>query len=206
MAIENFAYTAHALSLPALATLGDFATAARQFCSRPWPQTLQTHGQEPEQQQYLWRYCFGSAFSWTLLHHVLRISEGQQLHFTNVLQREDGAELGLDWALGAAVLQLANNSAAEGARLEQQSHKAQGLLFAAVAGMAVLALSTAAAVQSAWRGGRLSQHPWLMVVMSSAGASAGGVAGGAQVSSWASMASSAWANAASRSSVKATGL
>lgn len=207
MAIENFAYTAHALSLPALATLGDFATAARQFCSRPWPQTLQTHGQEPEQQQYLWRYCFGSAFSWTLLHHVLRISEGQQLHFTNVLQREDGAELGLDWALGAAVLQLANNSAAEGARLEQQSHKAQGLLFAAVAGMAVLALSTASAVQSAWRGGRLSQHPWLMVVMSSAGASAaGGGSGGAQVSSWASMASSAWANAASRSSVKATGL
>lgn len=138
---------------------------------------------------------------------MLRISEGQQLHFTNVLQREDGAELGLDWALGAAVLQLANNSAAEGARLEQQSHKAQGLLFAAVAGMAVLALSTASAVQSAWRGGRLSQHPWLMVVMSSAGASAaGGGSGGAQVSSWASMASSAWANAASRSSVKATGL
>lgn len=201
LAIENFAYTAHALSLPAVASLGDFATAARQFCSRPWPQTLQAHGQEPEQQQYLWRYCFGSAFAWTLLHHVLRIGEGQQLHFTNMLQREDGAELGLDWALGAAVLQLANNSAAEGARLEHQRHKAEALLFGAVAATALFVLSAMATVQSVCRSGRLSPPPWLTVAMSSGGVSGNGK-GSSTAGSWASMASSAWANAASKGGVK----
>ena len=207
LAIENFAYTAHALSLPAIASLGDFATAARQFCSRPWPQTLMAHGQQPEQQQYLWRYCFGSAFAWTLLHEVLRISEGQQLHFTNALVREDGAELGLDWALGAAVLQLANNSAAEGGRLEQQRHVQQALLFAAVAATALLTAATAGTLQAAWRSGWLSQPPVWLTVMSSGGSSAAGGGGAGKASpaagSWSSMASSAWANAASRGNVKA---
>lgn len=197
MAIENFAYTARALSLPATASLGEFAAAARQFCSRPWPQTLLEHSQEPEQHAYLWRYCFGSAFAWTLLHQVLQISEGQQLHFTNALMREDGAEVGLDWALGAAVLQLANNSAADGARLERQRETQQLLLFAAIAATAVLAVWTATMVQGAWRSGRLSQQPtaWLTVV---SGSGNGGVAPG----NWSSMASSAWANATSRSSAK----
>jgi hypothetical protein len=206
LAIENFAYTAQALSLPAVSSLGEFAAAARQFCSRPWPQTLQAHSQEPEQQQYLWRYCFGSAFAWTLLHHVLRIGEGQQLHFTNVLQRKvGGPELGLDWALGAAVLQLANNSAAEGARLEQLRYKGQLLLFAAVAATVVLAVCTAATVQADWRAGRLSPNPaWLTVVMLSGGGSAdaGGGTDSSAPDSWSSMASSAWANSANKSSVK----
>jgi hypothetical protein len=203
LAIENFAYTAAALSLPAVSSLGEFATAARQFCSRPWPQTLLAHGQEPAQQQYLWRYCFGSAFAWTLLHHVLRVSEGQQLHFTNTLQREDGAELGLDWALGAAVLQLANNSAAEGADLEHQRQSQQVVLMAAIVASAVLAFTAAASVQ-AWR----SQHlTWLTIVMPPLGGSSGGGAAaagkpGTTSSTWGSMASSVWANAASRGSVK----
>jgi hypothetical protein len=202
LAIENFAYTAAALSLPAVSSLGEFATAARRFCSRPWPQTLLANGQEPTQQQYLWRYCFGSAFAWTLLHHVLRVSEGQQLHFTNTLQREDGAELGLDWALGAAVLQLANNSVTEGADLEQQRQIQQMVLMAAIVATAVLAFTAAASVQ-AWR----SQHPtWLTVVVPALGGSSGGGSAAGKPSSnsstWGSMASSAWANAASRGSVK----
>lgn len=201
LAIENFAYTAAALSLPSTSSLGEFASAARQFCSRPWPQTLQVHSSQPEQQQYLWRYCFGSAFAWTLLHHVLHISEGQQLHFTNALRREDGAELGLDWALGAAVLQLANNSAAEGARLEQQRHTQQLLLFAALSATAVLAFTTAASVQGVWRSGKLgSQSPvgssWLTV--KPGGSASGGGAGGGGAAAWGSMASSTWANAASK--------
>ena len=198
LAIENFAYTAVALSLPTVASLGEFATAARQFCSRPWPQTLLAHSQEPQQAAYLWRYCFGSAFAWTLLHRVLHVSEGQRLHFTNVLQREDGAELGLDWALGAAVLQLANNSAAEGARLEQQRHTQQWLLFAAVAATAVLTVCGAVAAQGLWRSGKLSsqQPTWLTaVVLPSVGGSGSKAVA---VSSWGSMASSAWANATSR--------
>jgi hypothetical protein len=199
LAIENFAYTAQALALPAFASLGDFATAARQFCSRPWPQTLLAHGEDAEHQQYLWRYCFGSAFAWTLLHQVLRISEGQQLHFTNALVREDGAQLGLDWALGAAVLQLANNSAAEGARLEQQRQVQHVLLFAAVVATVVLAVTTAGAVQAAWRSGWLTQHPVWLTVMTPGGSSSGANGKG----SWSSMASSAWANAASKANVKA---
>jgi hypothetical protein len=185
LAIENFAYTASALSLPSVVSLGDFATAARQFCSRPWPQTLQAHSTQPEQQPYLWRYCFGSAFAWTLLHQVLRISEGQQLHFTNILRRQDGAELGLDWALGAAVLQLANNSAAEGARLKHLQHKQQLLLLGAVAATAALAVVVAVTWPGALRPGKPGQQPaWLAAVVSSGG----GGSGGGSAGSWSSLA------------------
>jgi hypothetical protein len=168
LAVENFAYTAHALSLPAESSLGEFAAAARAFCSRPWPQTVQAYRHEPEQARYLWRYCFGSAFAWTLLHQVLHISEGQRLHFTNALTRADGVQLGLDWALGAAVLQLSNNSAAAGAALARQRWQQWLLLAAAVCATGALL----AALAWTWVGTQQGQQlragrkhvPWRVVV------------------------------------------
>jgi hypothetical protein len=207
LAIENFAYTARALSVPAVASLAEFAAAARAFCSRPWPQTLQAHSHEPEQQQhYLWRYCFGSAFAWTLLHQVLQIGEGQRLHFTNALTRADGAELGLDWALGAAVLQLSNNSAAEGAQLRRQQRHQRLLLAAAVLCSGVLAAGLALTAAGALQ--RLHSHhavpiklaphvPWLTVELpqpSAAGGSGGVEAASGGSSDWGRvMSASSWA-------------
>eukprot|EP00879_Flechtneria_rotunda_P023791 GHRR01025190.1.p1 GENE.GHRR01025190.1~~GHRR01025190.1.p1 ORF type:complete len:554 (+),score=179.00 GHRR01025190.1:215-1876(+) len=146
LAIENFAYTAHALALPELCTIGDFASAARQFCSRPWPQTLLALDKEPEQQRYLWRYCFGSAFAWTLLHDVLQLEEGQVVHFTNMLKNREGAVVGLDWALGAAVLQLSSSGGSEGALLRQQEQVRKLVLLAALLGTVALLLAAAVAV------------------------------------------------------------
>lgn len=170
LAIENFAYTARALSLPVVSSLGEFAAAARQFCSRPWPQTLQEHSAAGGDQRFLWRYCFGSAFAWTLLHQVLRISEGQRLTFTNALTRADGAELGLDWALGAAVLQLSNNSALEGAQLRQQQRQQRLLLSAAIVGTLVLVTSLAVVAVGSLRPGK---HMHAFVWGSSGGGGSG---------------------------------
>lgn len=149
LAIENFAYTAHALDLPEHSSLGEFGAAARAFCSRPFPQTLQQHSKKPEQQRFLWRYCFGSAFAWTLLHDVLQLGEGQMLHFTNTLHTgATGQEVGLDWALGAAVLLLSKSGGSEGALLRQQRLVVQFVLLAAVT--ATAALLVVAGVAASW--------------------------------------------------------
>ncbi|KAF6262519.1 nucleoside phosphatase family-domain-containing protein [Scenedesmus sp. NREL 46B-D3] len=139
LATENFAYTARALALAEQASIGEFASAARRFCSKPWPQTLQDHSREPQQQRYLWRYCFGSAFAWTLLHDVLHLGEGQVVQFANTLRVAEGADVGLDWALGAAVLQLSRGARSEQGALVRRQQRAMGLvLAAALAGTAAV--------------------------------------------------------------------
>jgi apyrase len=139
LAIENFAYTARALALPEQASIGEFSSAARRFCSKPWPQTLQDHSSEPQQQRYLWRYCFGSAFAWTLLHDVLHLGEGQVVQFANTLTSSEGVEVGLDWALGAAVLQLSRSASSEQGALVRQQQRVMGVvLVAALAGTAAV--------------------------------------------------------------------
>jgi apyrase len=139
LAIENFAYTARALALPEQTSIGEFASAARRFCSKPWPQTLQDHSKEPQQQRYLWRYCFGSAFAWTLLHDVLHLGEGQVVQFANTLTSSEGVEVGLDWALGAAVLQLSRSASSDQGALVRQQQRLMGIvLIAALAGTAAV--------------------------------------------------------------------
>jgi apyrase len=119
LAIENFYYTAAALSLPARADLAALEAAGGRFCAREWADTrasweaagaglagdaAATHASHG---RYLWRYCFGSAMVWTLLHDVLRVPRGAPLVFANALPRpRGGAEVGLDWALGAALCTL----------------------------------------------------------------------------------------------------
>lgn len=148
LAIENFAYTAHALDLPEHSSLGELGAAARAFCSRPFPQTLQQHSKHQQQQRFLWRYCFGSAFAWTLLHDVLRLGEGQVLQFTNTLHSSaSGQEVGLDWALGAAVLLLSKSGGSEGAALKQQRQVVLLVLLAAVVATAAVLVAAGVAVR-----------------------------------------------------------
>lgn len=155
MAIENFAYTAHALNVPEHSSLGEFATAARAFCSRPFPQTLQQHSQQRHQQRFLWRYCFGSAFAWTLLHDVLHLGEGQQLHFTNTLRSSaSGQEVGLDWAVGAAVLLLSRHGGTEGQLLMQQRQVVILVLVAAIVATATVLTAAGMSAMRWWSASR----------------------------------------------------
>jgi hypothetical protein len=107
VAIENFYYTAHALQLPPHASPQDLSGAAASFCSRPWQQTLAIHGALDTDKHLLHRYCYGAAVVFTLLQDVLKVPAHTKLHFTNTLQQPGGPEVGLDWALGAAVVHLA---------------------------------------------------------------------------------------------------
>jgi hypothetical protein len=119
LAIENFYYTAAALALPRRADLAALEAAGGRFCSREWRETLanweaaggalagEAAAVHASHQRYLWRYCFGSAMVWTLLHDVLHVPHSAQLVFANALPRaKGGAEIGLDWALGAALCTL----------------------------------------------------------------------------------------------------
>lgn len=118
LAIENFYYTAVALALPPRTDLGALRSAASSFCARDWQETLASWegagaaltgdaaSHHAAQRPFLWRYCFGSALVWTLLRDVLGVPEDRQLVFTNSMQQLDGAEVGLDWALGAALCTL----------------------------------------------------------------------------------------------------
>lgn len=137
-----------------MSSIGDFALAARRFCSKPWPQTLQAHSKEPHKQQYLWRYCFGSAFAWTLLHDVLHLGEGQILHFTNTLKSSEGQDVGLNWAVGAAVLQLSGGaSSREGVLVRQQQLVITCVLIASITTTAALLVAAALAI-ARWLTGR----------------------------------------------------
>jgi apyrase len=150
LAIENFAYTARALALPEQASIGDFALAARSFCSKPWPQTLQDHSSEPQQQKYLWRYCFGSAFAWTLLHHVLHLGEGQVVQFANTLKSSEGVDVGLDWALGVAVLQLSRSASSEQGAFVRQQQRVMGVVLVAVLAGTAAVLGAAGLAALRW--------------------------------------------------------
>ncbi|GBF99405.1 nucleoside phosphatase [Raphidocelis subcapitata] len=179
VAIENFYYTAQALSLPARADLHTLESAAAGFCGREWPDTVAAYGAAAEgldapslavhlrQGRYLWRYCFGSALVWTLLHDVLRVPKVQPLVFANALPRGGGGgggEVGLDWALGAALCSLTECTRREGAEPSEAlpslsvdgggGGAAAAGAAPAVRGAAALALGAAvlaAAAAAAWR-------------------------------------------------------
>lgn len=147
LAIENFFYTASALQLPRSASLSQLEDAAAQFCLRQWDDTLKQQKPVSHDQTYLYRYCFGSAFVWTLLHDVFKVSPHLQLQFTNTLQRPDGSEVGLDWALGAAVLELSGQAAQ--ARWKQQTYVLTALMTVALlATLMLLAVAIGVAAQS----------------------------------------------------------
>lgn len=150
LAVENFAFTAAALGMARRSSVGELGAAARRFCSRPWPQTAAAAeaARTPETApEYLWRYCFGATFAWTLLHDVLHIGEGAAVTFTNSLHAPHGGELiGLDWALGAAVLQLSARGGDAGTALAAARRRETALLVAALLGSVALAGAAARAL------------------------------------------------------------
>jgi hypothetical protein len=70
---------------------------------------------------------------------VLHLGEGQVVQFANTLTSTGGVEVGLDWALGAAVLQLSRSASSEqGAFVRQQQRVMAVVLVAALAGTAAV--------------------------------------------------------------------
>lgn len=142
-ATENFYYVARALSLPETSSLSQLLSAASDFCSRDWSDTLRlapTDAASLAQRPFLWRYCFGGALAHALLDEVLGLPPDVHLTFANAVRRrkrgkrleglaerqqqrerqrreeeEAEEEIGLDWALGAAVLELSGIADAEAA-------------------------------------------------------------------------------------------
>jgi hypothetical protein len=75
LATENFYYTAHALRLPAGASLAQLAQATQQLCSQPWGMTLPTLTAADDPHTH-WRYCFGGVFVHSLLADVFQVGGG----------------------------------------------------------------------------------------------------------------------------------
>ncbi|GLC38951.1 hypothetical protein PLESTB_000464900 [Pleodorina starrii] len=105
VAVENFAWTARALGLPENATLRQLRENGRRYCSTHWSSLhAEFSGHIPD--QFLVRYCFGAAYILTLLHQGfgLGLDDGRLLFTNTVREGGGGAEVGLNWVLGAAVV------------------------------------------------------------------------------------------------------
>jgi len=133
-ATENFYYVARALALPETSSPAELLSAASAFCSRDWRATARLAPSDPAslaQRPFLWRYCFGGALAHALLGDVLRLPPGTPLTFANAVRRKGGGatggeEVGLDWALGAAVLELSGLADAEAASARAAAARALG--------------------------------------------------------------------------------
>ncbi|PNG99613.1 Golgi apyrase, partial [Tetrabaena socialis] len=112
MAVENFAWTARALGLPASATLRELREGGGRYCARHWSSLhAEFSGHIPD--QFLVRYCFGAAYILALLHSGLGMGlDDARLTWTNsITDPHSGAEVGLNWVLGAAVVEAMNGGA-----------------------------------------------------------------------------------------------
>ncbi|GIL99459.1 hypothetical protein Vretimale_4620 [Volvox reticuliferus] len=105
VAMENFAWTAKALGLPENATLRQLHECGRRYCAKHWSSLhAEFSGHIPD--QFLIRYCFGAAYILVLLHHGFGLGlDDDRLRWTNTVREGgNGAEVGLNWVLGAAVV------------------------------------------------------------------------------------------------------
>ncbi|KXZ56727.1 hypothetical protein GPECTOR_1g655 [Gonium pectorale] len=115
VAVENFAWTARALGLPATATLRQLREHGVRYCARHFSSLhAEFSGHIPD--QFLVRYCFGAAYILALLHSGLGLGlDDARLTWTNtVREASSGAEVGLNWVLGAAVVDAMHAGGARG--------------------------------------------------------------------------------------------
>ncbi|KAG2499851.1 hypothetical protein HYH03_002142 [Edaphochlamys debaryana] len=113
VAVENFAWTARALGLDAGATLRDLRERGASYCARHWSSLhAEFSGHIPD--QYLVRYCFGAAYILALLHSGFGMGlDDTRLQWTNTVRdAASGREVGLNWVMGAAVVDAMNSGVA----------------------------------------------------------------------------------------------
>ncbi|GIL42985.1 hypothetical protein Vafri_787 [Volvox africanus] len=111
VAVENFAWTARALGLPENATLRQLRESGRRYCAKHWSSLhAEFSGHIPD--QFLVRYCFGAAYILVLLHHGFGLGlDDDRLRWTNTMREGgNGVEVGLNWVLGAAVVDAMSGS------------------------------------------------------------------------------------------------
>ncbi|KAG2442525.1 hypothetical protein HXX76_002611 [Chlamydomonas incerta] len=105
VAVENFAWTARALGLPARSTLRELRAHGDRYCSRHWSSLhAEFSGHIPD--QFLVRYCFGAAYILALLHTGLgfRLDDSRLTWTNTVPHAPTGEQVPLNWVLGAAVV------------------------------------------------------------------------------------------------------
>ncbi|GLI69002.1 hypothetical protein VaNZ11_013540 [Volvox africanus] len=111
VAVENFAWTARALGLPENATLRQLRERGHRYCAKHWSSLhAEFSGHIPD--QFLVRYCFGAAYILVLLHHGFGLGlDDNRLRWTNTMREGgNGTEVGLNWVLGAAVVDAMSGS------------------------------------------------------------------------------------------------
>ncbi|KAL3685910.1 hypothetical protein R1sor_003932 [Riccia sorocarpa] len=106
-ATENFYYTSEFFGLPSTTSLAEMERAGQHFCGEDWDTLQQKHqGMETED---LLKYCFSTAYIVALLHDTLGVDmRDDRFRFTNRV-----GEVPLDWALGALIVHLENDSFGE---------------------------------------------------------------------------------------------
>eukprot|EP00798_Chlamydomonas_sp_ICE-L_P014093 gene14093-20046_t len=91
VAMENFFWTAKALGMHNEATLQELHDAGHRYCSRHWSSLhAEFSGHIPD--QYLTRYCFASAYIFSLLHQ----------------DANSGSDVGMSWVVGAMLVEAMN--------------------------------------------------------------------------------------------------
>ncbi|XP_028117070.1 probable apyrase 6 [Camellia sinensis] len=100
---ENFFYTSKFFGLAPRKFISGLMTAGQQFCEEDWPKLRMKYDSLEEDD--LLRYCFSSAYIVALLHDSLGIAlDDERIGFANQV-----GDIPLDWALGAFILQSADN-------------------------------------------------------------------------------------------------
>ncbi|CAA0822306.1 Probable apyrase 6 [Striga hermonthica] len=103
LATENFFHTSKFFRLGERASLSDLVVAGHEFCGDDWLKLTQKYKSLDEED--LLRYCFSSAYIVALLHDSLGIDlDDQRIGYANQVH-----DIPLDWALGAFILQSAEN-------------------------------------------------------------------------------------------------
>ncbi|EFJ51965.1 hypothetical protein VOLCADRAFT_120373 [Volvox carteri f. nagariensis] len=127
VAVENFAWTARALGLHENATLRQLRESGHHYCAKHWSSLhAEFSGHIPD--QFLVRYCFGAAYILALLHSGfgLGLDDGRLWWTNTVREAGEGAEVGLNWVLGAAVVDAMSSSGGVGGGEEHNRGGAAG--------------------------------------------------------------------------------
>lgn len=113
IAMENFAWTGRAVGLQQRATLRELRDVGERHCSRHWSSLQAEHGATTPE-MYLSRFCFGAAYIYRLLQDTFGLGLEQQLTWSNTVRDVHGADVGLNWVVGAVVAQVMSQQQQQG--------------------------------------------------------------------------------------------
>jgi len=103
LATENFFYTGQFFGLKAEATPIDFERVGKAYCSEAWDSVKERFSEIPEKD--LLKYCFSTAYIGALLSNLGFSKTSHSVNFSNTVTNEEGVRSGVDWPLGALLVE-----------------------------------------------------------------------------------------------------